>query len=146
MSGGNRSPDANDAQLEPRDVHAGHLDQLVCRVKDIEHGGQPEVEDSVEREDVDTHGKYDTKHGVLANSTNADRALTSTSPLSQVQETLHVDAQSVRPTRGETRQGKGRSRLPRAGPPAREPGNDHSSVVRASPRADHVRDLRRLSG
>jgi hypothetical protein len=43
-------------------------DQLVGRLERVEDGGQPEVEDAVESEYVDAHGKYDIKNGVLANT------------------------------------------------------------------------------
>ena len=59
---------ADDPWLESRHGKPGHLDQLVRRLKDIEDGGETQIEDAVESEDVDTHGKDDTKNGVLANT------------------------------------------------------------------------------
>ena len=72
---------ADDSHVESRHRHAGHLDQLVGRLKRVEDGGQPEVEDAVESEDVDAHGKYDIKNGVLANTPDCARRLESSIPV-----------------------------------------------------------------
>ena len=59
-------PDADDAHVERLHGHVRKLHQLVRRLERIEHCGKAEVEDIVESEDVDAHGKNDTKNGVLA--------------------------------------------------------------------------------
>jgi len=51
-------PKPHDSGLEPRDREVGHLDQLVRRLKDVEHGGQAKIEDAVENQDVYTHGAW----------------------------------------------------------------------------------------
>ena len=48
------------------DREPGHLAQLVRRLEGVEDRGEPEVEDTVERENVHPHGKDDIKGGVLA--------------------------------------------------------------------------------
>src|SRR5262249_23829751 len=60
--------DANDANVEAWHRELGHLDQFICCLKYVEDGGQPEVERAVESKNVHSHGKYDTKNGILANS------------------------------------------------------------------------------
>jgi len=72
-----RSADADDARLEHLDGHAGDRDQLIGRLEDIEDGGETEIEHMIESEDIDAHGKYCTKSGVLANSTIGSAVLTS---------------------------------------------------------------------
>ena len=62
------SSDSNDPRVESRNGEAGELDQLVRGLEHVEDGGQSEVEDAVEGKDVESHGKYDTKNGVLANT------------------------------------------------------------------------------
>src|SRR5690349_5602680 len=53
----------------------------------------------------------------------------------------HDDNRSaVRPTRSQTRQGRGGPRVSQTGIGAREPGIDDARVVRAANRAAHVRD------
>jgi hypothetical protein len=67
---------ADDAKLESWDGERGQLDELVGRVECIQDGGQAEIEDAVESENVNAHGKYDTKYDVLAYTTKRPRCLT----------------------------------------------------------------------
>jgi len=61
-----RPPHRDDACLERSHRQAGHRDQLVRGLKGVEHGGQAEVEHVVEYQDIDAHGKYGPKYGILA--------------------------------------------------------------------------------
>jgi quinol monooxygenase YgiN len=47
---------------------AGHLRELVCRLKCIKDCGKPRVEHPVQRKHINLHGKYDINYGDPANS------------------------------------------------------------------------------
>jgi hypothetical protein len=58
---------AHDGDLKSRRSQSRHFGKFVGGLKRIEHGRQARVKDSIEREDMNLHGKYDINFGVFAN-------------------------------------------------------------------------------
>lgn len=57
---------SDDADVERRDVERGQADQLVRSLKRIDDRREPEIENLVESQHVDAHGKVSMKCGDLA--------------------------------------------------------------------------------
>src|SRR6185295_9723907 len=116
-----------------------------------EHCGEAGVEDAIQRQHVDGHGKNGIKSGILVNSCHGGGELRfAVSAMDSMEGVLrwkgdhHVEARIIRPPRSETRQGKGGSRVPELRSRAGEPGNADGHVVRVAPGTRYVRHLRCL--
>jgi hypothetical protein len=83
-----RGPDclshSHNPDLESRHRKPGHPNQFVGRLKGIENSRQAQIKDAIESKDIHTHGKYDTKYGILAYGKKKHRVLNSEEGLETV--------------------------------------------------------------